>query len=200
MNRQTLILASTSPFRKALLERLQIPFLCAAPEIDESPLPGEPVDAMVVRLATAKARKVAQTHPDALIIGSDQSAVCNGEILHKPGNFENARRQLLAASGQTITFQTGLCLFNAATQRLHERCVSYQVTFRELSEAQIDGYLQAEQPYNCAGSFKSEGLGIMLFSGFSGSDPNALIGLPLIQLIDFLYAEGVTIPAAPTDA
>ena len=188
-----LILGSTSPFRKALLERLQIDFECDSPDIDETPQQGEPVEEMVVRLAIAKAQTIAERHSDALIIGSDQSAVLNGEILSKPGNFENAVKQLSRASGQKITFQTGLCLLNTNTGKTQSICVPYTVVFKQLSATMIKNYLHKEEPYNCAGSFKSEALGIALFERFEGSDPNSLIGLPLIELVNFLANEGVSI-------
>ena len=188
-----LVLGSTSPFRKALLERLHIDFECDSPDIDETPLPDEPVEDMVVRLAIAKAQAISPRHPDSLIIGSDQSAVLNGEKLSKPGNFENAFKQLTRASGQKITFHTGLCLLNTSTGNVQSSCVPYTVVFKTLTPIMIENYLRKEQPYNCAGSFKSEALGIALFERFEGSDPNALIGLPLIELVNFLGNEGVSI-------
>ncbi len=188
-----LVLGSTSPFRKALLEKLHINFECDSPDIDETPLENEPVEEMVVRLAIAKAQVISARHPDALIIGSDQSAVLNGEKLSKPGNFENAFKQLTRASGQKITFQTGLCLLNSTTGNIQSCCVPYTVVFKELTPTMIENYLHKEEPYNCAGSFKSEALGIALFERFEGSDPNSLIGLPLIQLVNFLENEGFSI-------
>ena len=188
-----IVLGSTSPFRKALLERLCIDFVCDSPDIDETPLDNEPVEDMVVRLAIEKAQAIADNHPDSLIIGSDQSAVLDGEKLSKPGNFENAFKQLSRASGQKITFQTGLCLLNTATGNIQSSCVPYTVVFKELTASMIENYLRKEEPYNCAGSFKSEALGIALFERFEGSDPNALIGLPLIELVNFLNNEGFSI-------
>jgi len=188
-----LVLGSTSPFRKALLERLHIDFICDAPDIDETPLHNEDVEKMVMRLSVAKAEAIAGNHSHALIIGSDQSAVLNGEKLSKPGNFENAFKQLTRASGQKITFQTGLCLLNTETGNIQSTCVPYTVVFKELTAKMIENYLHKEKPYNCAGSFKSEGLGIALFERFEGDDPNALIGLPLIQLVNFLDNEGFSI-------
>lgn len=188
-----IILSSTSPYRKALLERLHINFTCESPNIDETPLAHEPVEDMVVRLAIGKAQAIADKHPDALIIGSDQSAVLNGEKLSKPGNYENAFEQLSNASGQKITFQTGLCLLNSNTGNIQSTCVPYTVVFKTLSAKMIENYLHKEEPYNCAGSFKSEALGIALFDRFEGDDPNALIGLPLIQLVNFLNNEGFSI-------
>ena len=188
-----LVLASTSPYRKALLDRLKISYRCDSPDIDESPLTGERIEDMVVRLAVDKAHAVADRHPDALVIGSDQSAALNGRMLSKPGNFENAVAQLGKASGQRIVFHTGLCLLNTASGREQTACVPYTVVFRELTTEKIERYVEKEQPYNCAGSFKSEGLGITLFEKFEGEDPNALIGLPLIKLIEFLDNEGVDV-------
>jgi len=190
-----LVLGSTSPFRKSLLERLHIDFECDSPDIDETPLPDEAVEDMVVRLAIAKAQAISARHPDSLIIGSDQSAVLNGEKLSKPGNFKNAFKQLTRASGQKITFQTGLCLLNTSTGNVQSSCVPYTVVFKELTPSMIENYLRKEEPYNCAGSFKSEALGIALFERFEGDDPNALIGLPLIELVNFLDNEGFSILA-----
>jgi septum formation protein len=186
-----LILASTSPFRKQLLDRLHLPYETAAPEVDETPLAGEAIDAMVMRLAEAKARAVADAHPDALIIGSDQSAELNGQVLGKSGGFERAFQQLRDASGQKIVFHTGLCLLNSRSGEVQLASVPYTVVFKQLSDQQIRKYLELEQPYNCAGSFKSEGLGIALFERFEGEDPNALVGLPLIKLVDMLTREGM---------
>ena len=188
-----IILGSTSPIRKSLHERLDIDCSCDSADIDETPLQNEAVEDMVVRLAINKASAIADRHPDSLIIGSDQSAVLNGKKLSKPGNFENAFKQLSNASGQKITFQTGLCLLNTKTGNIQSKCVPYTVVFKELTPSMIENYLHKEEPYNCAGSFKSEGLGIALFERFEGSDPNALIGLPLIQLVNFLENEGVSI-------
>ncbi len=188
-----IVLGSTSPFRKALLERLNIAFTCDAPNIDETPLNNEAVEDMVVRLAIAKAHAIATNHDNALIIGSDQSAVLDGEKLTKPGNFENAFKQLTRASGKTITFQTGLCLLNTKTGNIQSSCIPYTVAFKTLTPSMIENYLHKEEPYNCAGSFKSEGLGIALFERFEGDDPNALIGLPLIELVNFLSNEGYSI-------
>lgn len=188
-----IVLGSTSPFRKALLERLGIDFSCDSPDIDETPLENEDVKDMVVRLAIDKAQAIAERHPDSLIIGSDQSAVLNGRKLSKPGDFDNAFIQLTNASGQQITFQTGLCLLNTSTGNIQSSCVPYTVVFKQLTPSMIESYLHKEEPYNCAGSFKSEGLGIALFERFEGDDPNALIGLPLIQLVNFLDNEGFSI-------
>lgn len=186
-----LVLASTSPFRKELLAKLHLEFVTANPRVDETPLEGESPEQLVARLAEAKARAVAADHPDALIIGSDQVAVNEGRILGKPGDHARAMEQLRQAAGKRVTFLTGLCLFNSGSGRYQRVVEPYSVVFRPLSEAQIDNYLRREQPYNCAGSFKSEGLGIALFQRLEGDDPNALIGLPLIRLIAMLEQEGV---------
>ena len=188
-----IVLGSTSPFRKALLERLCLDFICDAPNIDETPLDNETVEEMVERLAIAKAQAISGNHTNALIIGSDQSAILEGKKLSKPGNFENAFKQLTRASGQKITFQTGLCLLNTKTGNIQSACIPYTVVFKQLTASMIEHYLHKEEPYNCAGSFKSEGLGIALFERFEGDDPNALIGLPLIQLVNFLDNEGFSI-------
>lgn len=189
-----LILASTSPFRKALLTKLGIAFATFASEIDESPLPGENPEQLVRRLAVAKARAAEEQFTEALIIGSDQVACIEGNILGKPGSRQRAIEQLQSASGRRVDFYTGLALLNVSTGRVQCVCEMFSVLFRPLSQAQIGRYLDAEKPYNCAGSFKSEGLGIALFEALHGDDPNTLIGLPLIRLIDMLRAEGVQIP------
>lgn len=190
-----LVLASTSPFRRELLARLGLPFATAAPDVDESALPGEAAERLVVRLAEAKARAVAQAHPDALIIGSDQVAGLGGAMLGKPGTRERAIEQLTRASGRTVVFRTGLCLLDAASGRTQRCCETFKVHFRHLTAAQIEAYVDREQPFGCAGSFKSEGLGIALFERLEGADPNALIGLPLIRLVDMLATEGVKVLA-----
>lgn len=194
---RALVLASTSPYRAELLGRLRLPFTSARPETDESPLPGEPPEALVRRLAEAKARAVAKAHPDALIIGSDQSASHGGNILGKPGDAECARAQLAALSGGTVTFHTGLCLLDSARGEARVASVPYHVTFRALTEAEIAAYVAQEEPYDCAGSFKSEGLGISLFAALEGSDPTALIGLPLITLAAWLREAGIAVPPPP---
>jgi MAF protein len=188
-----LVLASTSPFRKSILQKLGVPFDCHAPEVDETPLAGESPSRLVERLSIAKAQAVAAHLKQGLVIGSDQVAVIDNEILGKPGNHENAVAQLLRASGRTVTFLTGLALVNAASGSIQAEVVPFKVVFRKLSLEQIDNYLNAEQPYNCAGSFKSEGLGIALFERLDGDDPNTLIGLPLIRLIHMLEKEGETV-------
>jgi MAF protein len=191
----TLILASSSPFRRELLSRLGIEFLSVSPDVDESQLSDESAEALVQRLAQDKARAIAESHPDALIIGSDQVATINGRILGKPGEHERAVEQLMQASGQRVSFLTGLCLLNSTTGHSQVTCEPFSVDFRKLSRTQIDSYLRREQPYNCAGAFKSEGLGITLFQRLQGDDPAALIGLPLIRLVDMLQNEGVDILA-----
>jgi septum formation protein len=189
-----LILASTSPYRRELLGRLQVPFEVAAPETDESPLAGETPRQTAERLAEAKAKAVAPQFPDALIIGSDQVAYLGERRFGKPGNRENAMAQLRTMSGQSVIFHTGLCLLNAATGRVHLLGIPTEVRFRELSDADISRYLEREDALNCAGSAKSEGLGISLLQYMRGDDPNALVGLPLIALCDMLRAEGVSLP------
>jgi len=188
-----LVLASSSPFRKALLEKLNLQFETDSPDIDETPLDNESIEDMVKRLSEAKAKALAAQHPDALIIGSDQSAALNGRVLHKPGNYEVAFEQLRAASGQTITFYTGLSLHNSNTRQSETICEPFVVKFRKLTDSEIENYLKAEEPYNCAGSFKSEALGISLFESMRGDDPNTLIGLPLIQLCRMLKANGLAV-------
>ncbi|MEX1199733.1 MAG: nucleoside triphosphate pyrophosphatase [Methylophaga sp.] len=190
---QPIILGSSSPYRSELLAKLKLPFSTASPNIDESPLLGESPTQLVLRLAENKARKVAESNLSALVIGSDQVAVLDGEILGKPGTAENAVKQLQAASGKTVTFLTGLALYNAANQQMQSIVEPFEVNFRSLSETQIRRYVDLEQPLDCAGSFKSEGLGICLFSELRGSDPNSLIGLPLIRLTDMLAAQGVNV-------
>ena len=184
-----LVLGSTSPFRKEILNKLGMPFETAAPDIDESPLENETPEQLVLRLAEQKARAVASAYPNNLIIGSDQVAVIDGEILGKPHTHERAVEQLLNASGKTVRFHTGLCLYNSATDIAQCEAVPFDVVFRELTTSQIENYLQKEKPYNCAGSFKSEALGITLFEKLLGDDPNTLIGLPLIRLVSRLEKE-----------
>ncbi len=191
----SLVLASSSPYRRHLLERLRLPFICAAPDIDETPHADETVEALVCRLAEAKARALADCYPQHLIIGSDQAASLPcGRILGKPHDFAGASAQLRAASGSSVTFHTGLCLLDSASGQVQVARVPFTVHFRTLDEAQISRYLQAEQPYDCAGSFKSEGLGVCLFRATEGCDATSLVGLPLIRLVDMLLEAGVTIP------
>lgn len=187
----SILLASTSPFRQALLRKLGLPFITAAPEVDESPQPGEHAEALVIRLAVAKAQALAGTYPRHWIIGSDQVCVLDGAIAGKPHTAENARAQLRAASGQAITFYTGLALFHPASGRLLQCCEPFVVHFRTLTDAEIAGYVEKEQPLQCAGSFKSEGLGICLFDRLEGRDPNTLVGLPLIALNGMLQQAGI---------
>ena len=188
-----LILASSSPFRRELLARLGLPFVSRAPHSDETPLADEPAQALVARLARAKAEALAPAVAKGLIIGSDQVAVLDGEILGKPGDHDRAVIQLRRASGREVEFLTGLCLLDTASGRTRVVVEPFKVLFRELSPAQIESYLGRERPYDCAGSFKCEGLGIALFRRLKGDDPNALIGLPLIRLVELLAEEGVEV-------
>ncbi len=190
-----LILASTSRYRKALLERLHLPFTTVAPEVDERRREDETASALVQRLAEAKARAVADMGHAGLIIGSDQVAVANERILGKPGDADKAIAQLRALSGQRVVFHTGLCLLDTASGRIQVVDETYQVVFRKLSDTQIHRYVTLEQPYDCAGAFRSEGLGIVLFEALDGRDPNSLIGLPLIALTDMLASAGILLPA-----
>lgn len=185
-----LILASTSPGRRILLEKLAIPFICAAPDVDETPFAHESAQQLVVRLAQLKAQALAQRYPHHLIIGGDQVCLLDGEITGKPGDEQHARQQLRKASSKIVTFYTGLALYNSASGVLQTTCEPFNVHFRPLSDQQIDNYIAKEQPLNCAGSFKSEGLGIALFEKLEGWDPNTLVGLPLIALCTMLRQEG----------
>ena len=189
-----IVLGSTSPYRRQLIERLGLDFVTASPDVDESPRLNESPETLVVRLAESKARAVADDFRESLVIGSDQIACIEGEILGKPGSRSAALTQLTRASGRRVTFLTGLCLLNTATDRAQTICEPFHVHFRGLDAGQIQRYLDREKPYDCAGSFKSEGLGIALFERLEGDDPNALIGLPLIRLIGLLANEGVQIP------
>ena len=185
-----LILASTSPYRRSLLERLRLPFICQAPDTDETPLPNEaPVD-LVYRLALAKATSVSSANHAATVIGSDQLASLDGQILGKPGNHDAATIQLRSCSGRRVDFYTGVAVVRADSGFQEVHVEPFTVVFRELSDAMIDNYLHLEQPYDCAGSFKCEGLGIALFSRLQGDDPTALEGLPLISLVSMLNAAG----------
>lgn len=190
---QQLILGSSSPFRAEILTKLGLPFITASPDIDESSLAGEQAEQLVKRLSELKAYKIAESYPKALIIGSDQVALLDGAILGKPGNHDNAVKQLTAASGNTVKFLTGLALLNSQTGHIQSVVETFEVGFKTLSSSQIDFYLRQEQPYQCAGSFKSEGFGISLFSKLNGNDPNSLVGLPLIRLISLLEAEGIDV-------
>ena len=193
MSTLQLILASSSIYRRELLERLQLPFTIVSPDVDETPLPGEAPEDTALRLAQEKARKVAQSHQQALIIGCDQVATQDGLQLGKPLIHDNAVKQLRMMRGRSVTFHSALCLYNASTDSMQAEVVPYVVEFRDLSDAQIENYLHKEQPYHCAGSAKSEGLGIALIAAMQGNDPNALIGLPLITLISMLQNEGVNV-------
>jgi len=193
-----IILASTSPFRAQLLNKLHLPFDQASPNIDESPLKNETPQAMVARLSEAKALEIAQNQPNHIIIGSDQCAVFQNQPIGKPHTTANAIKQLQQFSQQTITFYTGLCVINTATQQVFNRMDTTQVHFRKLSQEVIEHYIEIEQPLNCAGSFKSEGLGITLFEKIQSNDPNALIGLPLIELTNIFYQMGYPLPLKPS--
>jgi septum formation protein len=188
-----IVLASTSRYRRALLERLGLAFQCADPQADESSLPGETPATAALRLAEAKARAVAPRFPDALIVGSDQVASCDGARLDKPGSHENAARQLAAVSGRTADFDTAVVVLDAKSGSLGARLVGCRVTFRALSAPQIERYLRLEQPYDCAGSAKAEGLGITLIERIETDDPTALIGLPLIALTELLARAGAPV-------
>ena len=191
MNSQLLVLASTSVYRSELLKRLKVPFETTAPDVDETPKAGESARATSVRLAQEKARAVSSRYPDALIIGSDQVALLEGQQLGKPLTHDNAVKQLRAMRGKTTIFYTALALLNSRTGNIQTEVAESHVTLRNLSNEEIEGYLEKEQPYHCAGSAKSEGLGIALISRMTGEDPNALIGLPLILLVDMLRRENV---------
>ena len=194
MNLKPLVLASTSLYRSELLRRLQLPFQIANPGIDETPQPGESAKQTASRLSQEKTHAVAAQYPDALIIGSDQVAVLGQQSLGKPLSHENAVCQLRAMRGQTVTFFTALTLLNTQTGEVQTGVVENHVTFRPFSDEEIESYLNKEKPYNCAGSAKAEGLGIALISSMEGNDPHALIGLPLILLVDMLKNQGVQIP------
>ena len=189
-----LVLASSSPYRRELLQRLQLPFTCRRPDIDESPHANETPEQLVRRLAEEKAKAVAMPPQEDLIIGSDQIAVLGFRILGKPHNLQQATEQLLAASGRSVTFLTGLAVLNSRSGYCQVDCVPFTVHFRELDEACIRRYLEAEQPFDCAGSFKAEGLGVSLFRRTEGSDATSLVGLPLIRLVDMLLEEGIQLP------
>lgn len=186
-------MASTSPFRRSILQKIQLEFDAKAPDADETALPGESPKALVARLAELKAQSIAKNEKDALVIGSDQVAVFDNQIIGKPHTHENAIKQLSSFSGQHVTFLTGLSLVNSQTGKVQTIVEPFSVYFRKLSKSQIEHYLKAEQPYNCAGSFKSEGMGICLFEKLEGDDPNTLIGLPLIKLVAMLENEGVDV-------
>ena len=193
LNDQMLVLASTSIYRSELLARLRIPFQTAAPDVDETPLPDESAVQTSWRLSRAKAQAVVARYPDALIIGSDQVALLGNQQLGKPLTHDNAVLQLRAMRGQTVTFYTALTLLNAITGDIQTEVAINLVNYRNITDTQIESYLRKEQPYHCAGSAKSEGLGIALISGMEGDDPNALVGLPLILLVNMLLKQGVEI-------
>lgn len=193
LNSQPLVLASTSIYRRELLERLQIPFQTASPDVDETPLSGESAKQTSWRLSREKAQAVAVRYPDALVIGSDQVALLDEQQMGKPLTHDNAVRQLRAMRGKTVTFYTALTLLNTRSGEMQTEVAENRVSFRELSDDEIENYLRKEQPYHCAGSAKSEGLGIALISQMEGSDPNALVGLPLISLVGMLKNHGVFI-------
>ena len=194
MTNTSLVLASTSRYRRELLQRLGLPFETCKPEVDETPLPAEPPRETAIRLARLKAEAGARKFPKAWVIGSDQVADLDGRAIGKPGTFENARHQLRSVSGHSVFFHTALCVFNSRMERRHERLVTLEVGFRRLSDAEIDRYLEREHALDVAGSAKSEGLGISLLSRLHGEDPTALVGLPLIALSAMLRAEGFEVP------
>lgn len=189
-----LVLASSSPYRSELLQRLQLPFVCQSPNINETARPGEVATLLVQRLAAAKAGALRRQFLQHLIIGSDQVAVLDGQILGKPGNRAAAIEQLRAVSGRSLDFYTGICLLDSASGNMQVDNVPFRVHFRLLDDRQIERYVDREQPFDCAGSFKSEGLGISLFRALEGTDPTSLVGLPLIRLCDMLNQAGVDIP------
>jgi len=188
-----IILASSSPFRKSLLERLHLDFSSISPDIDESHLQGEHAEDYVRRLAREKAQVIAAQYPQSIIIGSDQCALLDGRILGKPGSHENALKQLINAQGKTVIFHTGLCVVQQSRDFCEVKDILFEVSFRELSDEQLEHYLRIEQPYECAGSFKSEAYGICLFSEMRGDDPTALVGLPLISLTQMLERAGISV-------
>lgn len=185
-----LLLASGSPYRRELLARLRIPFDCVSPDIDETPSAGESPQDYVLRLACEKAQALTEQYPQHWIIGSDQTCVLNQQICGKPGNYDNAVAQLQRANGRRVSFYTGLCLLNSASGEYYSLTEPFHVYFRNLSHAEIERYVELEQPYDCAGSFKMEGLGINLFEKLEGRDSNSLIGLPLIGLLDLMRKAG----------
>jgi len=188
-----LLLASSSQYRRALLEKLHLTFDSASPDIDETPLKDETPQAYVERLSIEKAKALASQYPDHLIIGSDQCAVLDSKIIGKPHTIEKAQQQLCNSSGKTVTFLTGLCLYDATQDSYQSLVEPFHVHFRHLTDQQINNYIELEQPLDCAGSFKSEGLGICLFEKLEGRDPNALVGLPLIAVTDLLNKKGIQV-------
>lgn len=191
--RRSLVLASTSPYRRELLARLRVPFTTVAPQVDETPLPGERPDDTALRLAIAKTRAVAERFPDALIIGSDQVALLDGEQLGKPGTHDRAVEQLRRMRGRRLEFHTALALLNARTGHVQTAVVPVRLFMRNYTDAQIEAYLRKDQPYDCCGSAKSEALGIALIARYETDDPNALVGLPLIKLTEMLANEGLDV-------
>ena len=191
---QKIILASSSPYRKELLKRLDITFTTVSPEINERYFQDELISDYVLRLAKTKAESIVSKNDTSLIIAADQALQCDKKILGKPGNYNKAKEQLLFMSNRSLTFYTGLCLINTETKIIEEDVVSFRVDFRKLTESEIKNYLVKEKPYDCAGSFKSEKLGISLLKKMNGDDPTALIGLPLIRLCKMLRNQGVNIP------
>ena len=189
-----IVLASSSVYRRELLARLEVPFSYTAPNIDESCKQNESAIDLVLRLAEAKARAVVETHPKSLIIAADQVSLCNDKILTKPHSHENAKKQLRSLSNQSAVFITGLCLLNTVSGTLQKESVCYTVFFRNLSDEEIERYLLQEKPYDCAGSFKSEGYGVCLIDRMEGEDPSSLVGLPLIFLAKMLRNEGLLMP------
>jgi septum formation protein len=193
---RALILGSTSRYRRELLERLRVPFDVVSPDVDETPLAGEAPHALATRLALAKAKAVAALHPQAVVIGSDQVADLNGEPLGKPGTHERAVLQLQRMRGQTVVFQTAVSVVCQESGFEHTELAQIKVRFRDLSDAEIEAYLRAEEPYDCAGSAKSEGLGIALLDAIDNDDPTALIGLPMIRTARLLRAAGIDLLGA----
>jgi septum formation protein len=191
--KQTIILASSSVYRRELLQKLQIQFSCVSPKVDETPLIEEKPHQTALRLAQDKARKVADEYPHALVIGCDQVATLDNTPLGKPLNHQNATKQLQLMRGREVTFYSALCLLNAATGNMQSEVVPTLVKFRQYKDEEIENYLAKDQPYQCAGSAKSEGLGIVLIERMIGEDPNALVGLPLIKLVSMLSNEGVAV-------
>jgi len=188
-----LILASSSPYRRSLLNRLGLPYKAISPNVDESPLAGENAKDTALRLALSKAQAIAKTHPDAFIIGSDQVAILEGDILGKPHTHANAMIQLQKMRGKNVIFHTAICLLDARSKRYSLEDVPTRLLMRDLSDDQLENYLKREQPYDCAGSAKSEGLGIALIKEMQGEDPNALVGLPLIKLVSMLEQHGISV-------
>ena len=188
-----IILASSSPYRRQLLERLHLDYECHSPNIDESIHDGEQARDYVCRLAQAKAQSIAEKYPQAVVIGSDQCALLDDKILGKPGSHARALEQLRRAQGKTVVFHTGVCVLSLERRYCAVDDVPFEVVFRNLSDKQLEHYLEVEQPYDCAGSFKAEGYGACLFSALRGDDPNALIGLPLLRLITMLEQAGIEV-------